>query len=63
MLKKLVIGTFMAASTLVSMPQVASAQPDCALDCFWVDIRNADGDIVGGYWECPDNPTTMDCVE
>ncbi|GAA0626105.1 hypothetical protein GCM10009422_23560 [Brevundimonas kwangchunensis] len=64
MLKKLVLAVMIASSTLVAVPQAASAAAvrgdECELNCFWTTIYGDNGEVLGGYWTC--SGIYMDCL-
>lgn len=63
MLKNALVAALIAASSLVALPQTASAAttgtrdpiPECWLNCKWIATWGG-----GGYWICE---VQMDCVE
>tara|TARA_R110000787_G_scaffold107401_2_gene215291 strand:- start:70 stop:264 length:195 start_codon:yes stop_codon:yes gene_type:complete len=63
MLKKMVFASFLAASTLMAIPQPAVAGPGSCLNCWWEEERNEFGDIIGGHWVCPNDVICQDEVE
>jgi hypothetical protein len=62
MLKRIGLGVLTALAVLTAGAQTAAAGPgNC--DCEWVTVRNGDGDIVGGFWVCPDPSICQIVVE
>jgi len=63
MIKRLALASVFALSTLVGVPQTASAAAvtgGCGLNCVYVTVIDGFGNVLYGYWECPEQ---MQCVE
>ena len=61
MLKKFALGALIALSMSAGAQGAVAGPGNC--DCFWVTERNADGHVIGGYWECPDPSICQITVE
>jgi len=65
MIKKTVLIALMAASSILSVPQIANAEddpnaPPCNLGCVFIWNFDSYGNPTGGHWEC--NAPSADCV-
>ena len=63
MIKRLALASVFALSTLVGIPQTATAAATtggCGLNCVYVTVIDGFGNVLYGYWECPEQ---MECVE
>lgn len=62
MIKRLALASVFALSTLVGVPQTATAAATtngCGLNCVYVTVIDGFGNVLYGYWDCP---VQMDCV-
>lgn len=63
MIKRLALASVFALSTLVGVPQTASAATvagGCGLNCVYVTVIDGFGNVLYGYWDCP---VQMECVD